>query len=79
MEPIYGANILKTGKDGIKLENGSILVVQHLFRAGLVEKRHRPYQKDSPDFILIGTLDGEPLVAVVELKCRSKTNTQDAE
>jgi hypothetical protein len=79
MEPIYGTNILELGKEGIKLEDGKVLIVQHLFRAGLVQKRGRKYQKDSPDFILIGTLDGAPIVAVVEMKCRSKTKTQDAE
>jgi len=79
MEPVYGTNILNDGKDGIELEDGSILVVQHLFRAGLLQKQGRKYQKDSPDFILIGTLDGEPLKAVVEMKCQSKTKTQDAE
>ena len=53
--------------------------MHHLFRAGLLQKRNRKYQKDSPDFILIGTLDGCQIVAVVELKCRSKMKTQDAE
>jgi hypothetical protein len=56
-----------------------MLVVQHFFRAGLLQKRGCKYQKDSPDFILIGTLDGEPIVAVVKMKCRSKAKTQDSE
>ena len=49
MEPVHGRNILEMGKEGIELEDGSVLVVQHLFRAGLVQKRGRKYQKDSPD------------------------------
>jgi hypothetical protein len=36
-------------KDGIALEDESVLVVQHLFRAGLLQKRGCKYQKDSPD------------------------------
>jgi hypothetical protein len=54
-------------------------VVQHLFRAVLVQKSGQKYQKDSPDFILIEMLDGQQIVAVVQLKCRSKTKTHDAE
>lgn len=72
-------NILQAGKDGIRLEDGKLLVVQHLFRAVLVQKSGQKYQKDSPDFILIGMLDGQQIVAVVQLKCRSKTKTHDAE
>jgi hypothetical protein len=79
MEPIYGMNILEWAKNGARLEDGSVLKVHHLFRAGLLQKRNQKYQKDSPDFILIGTLDGRRIVAVVELKCRSKMKTQDAE
>lgn len=74
MEPIYGTNILEFGREGVKLvkpEDGFILVEQHLFRAGLVQKRGRKYQKDSPDSILVGTLDGDPIVAGVEMKWQS--------
>lgn len=79
MEPIYAENLLKAGKDGIKLQDGKVLIIHHLYRAGLLQKTGSKYQKDSPDFILIGTLDGEPLVAVVEMKARCKTKTQEAE
>jgi hypothetical protein len=80
MEPVHAKNLIAAGKDGIALEDESVLVVQHLFRAGLLQKRGCKYhQKASPDFILIGTLDGEPIVAVVEMKCRSKAKTQDSE
>lgn len=34
---------------------------------------------DSPDFVLLGTLDGRPIVAVIELKCRSLVKTLNAE
>jgi hypothetical protein len=79
MEPIYGMNILEWAKNGIRLEDGSVLKVHHLFRAGLLQKKNRMYQMDSPDFIIIGTLVGHEIVAVVELKCRSKMKTQDLE
>jgi hypothetical protein len=79
MEPVYAKNLIAAGKDGIALEDESMLVVQHLFRADLLQKRGCKYQKDSPDFILIGTLDGEPIIAVVKMKCRSKAKTQDSE
>jgi hypothetical protein len=80
MEPIYGMNILEAAKNGVQFENGSLLVIQHLFRAGLVQKSgSQKDQNDSLDFVLIGTLDGEHFVAIVELKCRSNTNTQNAE
>lgn len=39
MKPIYGKQLLDNGKGGITLEDGSVLVVEHLFRAGLVQKR----------------------------------------
>lgn len=77
MEPIYGCNLLEAGKNGIKLEDGSVLVTQHLFRVGTVHKRGKKHQKDSPEFSLLGTLDGQPIVAVVNLKCRSKAKMQN--
>jgi hypothetical protein len=49
MEPVYAKNLIAPGKDGIALEDESVLVVQHLFRAGLLQKRGCRYQKDSPD------------------------------
>ena len=41
-----------------------------MYRAGLVNYVSREYQKGSPDFVLIGTLDGEFFSAVVEMKAR---------
>lgn len=79
MEPIYGMNILEAAMNGIRLIDGSILVVKHLFRVGTVQQQNRRYQKDSADFLLIGTLNGRSIIAIVELKCRSKSSTQDAE
>lgn len=79
MEPIYGQNLLEAGKNGIRLRNGSVLVIHHLFRTGLVYKRGKRHQGDSPDFVLLGTLDGRPIVAVIELKCRSLVKTLNAE
>ena len=52
------------------LSNGKRLVVLHMYRAGLVSNICREYQKDSPDFILVGTIDGEFFSAVVEMKAR---------
>lgn len=63
MEPICGQNLLEAGCSGIRLEDGSVLVINHLFRAGLVQKRGKKHQKDYPDFMLLGALDGQPIVA----------------
>ena len=46
-----------------------------MYRAGLVSNICREYQKDSPDFILHGTLDGEDIWAVVEMKARCSSIT----
>jgi hypothetical protein len=69
MELIYGMNILNEGKEGKRLKDGSVLDRPHLFRAGLLQKCDCKYQKDSPDFIVIGPLDGKPLLVVVKIKC----------
>ena len=41
-----------------------------MYRAGLVSNVSRECQKDSPDFVLIGTLDGKKVSSVVEIKSR---------
>lgn len=38
MEPVYGHELLQLGKDGINLGNWRVLVINHLFRAGLLHK-----------------------------------------
>ena len=72
MEVIYGKQLIQMSDetDGILLSNGKKLIVLHMHRAGLVSNVSREYQKDSPDFILLGTIDGEFFSAVVEMKAR---------
>lgn len=80
MESVYGEQVLDQSKgDGILTADGKRLVVDHLFRTGLVQKRGKPHQKDSPDFVALGSLDGEAITAAVEMKARCKTTTNDAE
>jgi hypothetical protein len=47
--------------------------------SGLVSSRKEEESINSPDSSLIGTLDGDLIVAVIEMNCQSKTKTQDAE
>ena len=61
MVEVYGEQLIKLNDvtNGIMLSNGKRLLVLHMYRAGLVSTICREYQKESSDFILHRTLDGE--------------------
>ena len=56
--------------DDVLLSNGKTLIALHARRVGLVSDASKEHQKDSPDCVLVGTIDGEILSAVVEMKAR---------
>ena len=77
-EVIYGKQCIQMSDetDGILLSNGKKLIGLHmLYRTGLVSNVSREHQKDSPDFLLIGTLDEEFFSAIVEMKARCSSIT----
>ena len=50
-----------------------------MFRAGLIARSNRDYQKDSPDFVVYGLLNGVHVIATLEMKarCTSKTAARE--
>ena len=77
MEGTHSKQLLQISDkhNGIKFQNGEILKMLHLFRAGLVGRTDRIYQKDSPDFALHGALDNEHIILIAEMKARCSSST----
>ena len=77
MEGACGKQLLQMSddNDGITFQNGKKLKISYLFRAGSVFRSDRQYQKDSPDFVVIGTLDNVHTIAIVEMKARCSSST----
>jgi len=77
MEGIYGKQLLQISDDnnGIRFQNGKYLKILHMFRAGLVGRSNREYQKDSPDFVAYGILDNMHIVLIIEIKARCSSST----
>ena len=61
MEVTHGKQLMQMSDetDAALLSNGENLIVLHMCRAGLVSNVSKECQKDSPVFILVGTIDGD--------------------
>ena len=77
MEGACGKQLLQISDElnGVTFQKGKTLKILHSFRAGLVGRTNREYQKDSPDFILHGMLDNEQIITIVEMKARCSSST----
>ena len=77
MEHVYGKELLQINDEngGIKFSNGIFFRVLFIYRAGLVGRINRDYQKDSPGFVVHGILDDVHIIAILEMKARCSSST----
>ena len=70
IEVICGKQLIQMSDetDGILLLNRKNVIVLHIYQAGLVSNVLKKYQKDSPDFILVRTIDRELFSTVILMK-----------